>query len=329
MKIKDIFADAVTVAGCCVGAGFLSGKEAQLYYGNAACVCVFAAVFCGLTLCVRGFCLKCGCFDVQTLCKTCYPKFGGALATLACGCCFVCIVAMIAGSNSVLSSLLFEGFEPFFGIIVGAIAVVVVKIGLKALKALNAVSLVLAAVYVTWLACVVGTTDFAPQATPLYRPVVYALFSATMSLGVLTKLARTDKKSNVTATVAASVLLLTLALVVLRLCDFRLELPLLARTDNVALNVLGGVSVVCATVTGVCANAIPLLESVRDVFDGDDALCLLTIFCVAVALSLLGVDVVMKWGYLLVAAVGAAVVLGTFYYSVLRGRDRAYERKKP
>lgn len=310
MKIKDIFADAVTVAGCCVGAGFLSGKEAQLYYGNTACVCVFAAFFCLLTLCVRAFCSKNGCYDVNSLCKTCYPAFGGILSTLTCACCFVCIVAMIAGANSCLSSLLFAGFEPFYGIIVGAIAVAVVKIGLRALKALNALSLVLAAAYLVWLTCEIETPDFTPQTTSPFLPFIYATFSATMSLGVLTKLAKTDGKSNVAATITASVLLLALALCVLHLCDFRLDLPLLCRTNNTALNVLGGVSIVCATVTGVCANAIPVLECVRDVFDGDDTLCLLVVFCVAVALSLLGVDVVMKWGYLLVAGVGAAIVFG-------------------
>jgi len=310
MKIKDIFADAATVAGCCVGAGFLSGKEAQLYYGNAACVGVFAATFCLLTLCVRVFCRKHDCYDVKTLCKTCYPKFGSVLATLMCACCFVCIVAMIAGSNSCLTSLLFSGFEPFFGVIVGAIAVAVVKIGLRALKALNVASLALAAVYLVWLALEVETSDFAPQKTPLYLPIVYATFSATMSLGVLTKLARTDKKSNVVATVVASMKLLALALCVLHLCDFRLNLPLLCRTQNTALNAFGGVTIVCATVTGASANAIPILECVRDVFDGDDVLCLLSVFCVAVALSLLGVDVVMKWGYLLVAAVGALLIVG-------------------
>lgn len=310
MKIKNILGDAVTVAGCCVGAGFLSGKEAQLYYGNTACVCVFAATFCLLALCVRAFCAKNKCYEVKSLCRTCYPKAGGILATLTCACCFVCIVAMIAGSNSCLSTLLFARFEPFFGILVGSIAIAVVKIGLRALKALNAVGLALAAVYIVWLAFEVKNTDFVPQTTPPYLPVVYAVFSVTMSLGVLTKLAETDRKSNFIATVTASLTLLALALCVLRLCDFRLELPLLCRTDNAALNALGGVTIVCATVTGVSANAIPLLECVRDVFDGDDTLCLLVIFCTAVALSLLGIDIVMQWGYLMVASVGVAIVFG-------------------
>ncbi|MCM1290264.1 MAG: hypothetical protein NC132_04495 [Corallococcus sp.] len=310
MKWKEIFADAATVVGCCVGAGFLSGKEAQLYFGNPLCACIFAVTFCVLVFCVRSFCAKMRCSDVASLCKTCYGSAGHVLAALACACCFVCIVAMIAGSNVCLSALLLPKFEPFYGVIVGVMSVLVVKKGLRALKMLNILSLLLAAVYLVWLFAESKATDFVPQPIHPFSPIVYATFSLTTSLGVLTKLSQTDKRSNAAATLICSALLLALAFVVMRLCNFDMELPLLCRTKNAALNAMGGIAVVCATVTGVSANAIPLSESLKDVFDGDDVLCLLTLFCTAVAMSLIGVDVVMKWGYFAVAGVGAVIVAG-------------------
>ena len=317
-------ADAATVAGCCVGAGFLSGKEAALYYGNNLSVFVFVAVFCVLTFVVRRFALKNRSQDVSALCKACYPKMGTALATMTSFCCFVCVVAILAGAERCLSALLLPNFDAFYGLIVGLFGVLVVKSGLHALKVLNVISLAVAGVYVVWLAVEVKGGNFAPIDTPLYAPLVYATFSVTMALGVVSKLAQTDTKSNIVATVASGVLLVALALSVLHLCDFNLELPLLKRTQNTALNAVGGVAIILCTITGVSCNAMPVVDCIKDVFDGDVTLCLLCVFAVATAFSLLGVDIVMKYGYLIIAGVGLIIVCGC----LIKGKPNKHTIRK-
>ena len=318
MKVKDIVADGLTVASCCVGAGFLSGKEAQLYYGNVWCVIAFVTVFCALTFVVRAFAAKNNCKDVAALTAACCPKFHAALCGLVTLCCFVCVVAIISGAASCLNGLLLPKFDAVYGLIIGLMGVIVVKKGLRALKILNVVSLVVVALYLILSALEKDHGAFQPLDTPLYASIVYATFSVTMALGLLTKVAQPDRKSNVTATLIAGAALVVLTLSVLLLCDFDLPLPLLHKTDNTALNVLGGAAVILCSVTGVCSNALPIVDSVKDVFDGDVTLCLMVTFALAVALSLVGVDFVMKYGYLLVSCVGVVIVGGCMQIAIKR-----------
>ena len=48
--------DVSVTVGSCVGVGFLSGKEAQIFWGNGASIAVFAVIFAICTFAIREFC---------------------------------------------------------------------------------------------------------------------------------------------------------------------------------------------------------------------------------------------------------------------------------
>ena len=65
--MKDVLSDGATVAGCCIGVGFLSGKEAQLFWGNFAGIGIFALCFFVANTVLRRFCYQ------KKLQKRCRP----------------------------------------------------------------------------------------------------------------------------------------------------------------------------------------------------------------------------------------------------------------
>lgn len=304
---KDIVLDAATVVGCCVGVGFLSGKEAQLFFGNFVNVAVFAVCFLALNVLVRGFCRTHRCFDVQSLAKNCFGRCAGIFTALFLLCSFVCVVTMLAGVESCLQNYAVAKL-PMYGMLVAVVSALILKKGLGALKVLNVISILLALAYLVSVACI-GKNSFTTNAeVSSAQPLKYALFSVTMSLGVLAPLSDTTKKSNVAATVLATVALSALIVFLLWIADFNLDMPIFGKTDNVFLNVIGAVTVILATVTGVAANTLPIAQCVGDVFQ-DDLLCYTCIFCVALALSMFGFDFALAYGYLFVALVGILITV--------------------
>lgn len=306
MKIREVLLDAATVAGCCIGVGFVSGKEQQLFFGNVANVVLFSLLFLGLNTLVREFARKNGCFDVDTLFASCFGKSAGVFATLFYLCCFVCVVTMLAGVENCLKSFLWEAPLPLYGAVCAAISAVVLKKGLKALKILNMVSVALTLAYFVLIGIFTQSSYLPVEVSPI-EPVKYALFSLTMSLGVLTPLSNTKKKNNITATAVATLCLSLLIVAVLFLGDFSLELPMIGKTNSLALNLFGALCMVLATVTGVVANALPATRCVSSLFE-DDSLCFACFFGLALALSMFGFDFALKYGYLFVAVVGTLLI---------------------
>lgn len=82
MKMKDVLSDGATVAGCCIGVGFLSGKEAQLFWGNFAGIGIFALCFFVANTILRRFCYQKNCNNVADLLHACFPKTAGVFLTL-------------------------------------------------------------------------------------------------------------------------------------------------------------------------------------------------------------------------------------------------------
>lgn len=302
---KDIILDAATVAGCCVGVGFLSGKEAQVFFGGFANVAIFAVCFFALNIFLRCFCRVHRCFDVASVAKLCFGRFAGVFTLLFLLCSFVCVVTMLAGVESCLGGN--ELKLPAYGIAVALISAFILKKGLRALKILNVAAIVLALAYLVAVACI-SKNSFSNAPTSVAQPVKYALFSVTMSVGVLAPLSDTTKKGNIAATAIATCALCALIVFVLWIADFSLDMPIFGKTDNVLLNVLGAITAILATVTGVVANTLPITQCIGDVFE-DDTLCYTCIFCIALALSMFGFDFALTYGYLFVALVGIVLTI--------------------
>ncbi len=310
MKVRDVFLDCATVVGSCVGVGFISGKEAEIYFGSFFNVPIFACSFFLLCFVVRRFCAKKRCYNTVQLFQSCFGRFHSVFLALFCFCCVVCMSTLLAGADSCLQSLLWQVNFPCYSFAIAIFAALILKKGFKTLKILNALSLVLILFYLVLLLI------FCPKTNSFNRvhagmPMVYAMFSTTTSLGVIVPLSKGSVKRNFWLSVVAAVTLSLLAIIVLCLCDFSLPMPLLGRNDNVFVNFVAVLAVVVCVVCGVVANATPVFDCVRDVFC-DDAFCCVTLFLLAWALSLFGFDFALRYGYFIVAFLCIILIFAIF-----------------
>ncbi len=306
-KAINYLSDAGVVIGCCLGVGMLSGKEAQVFFGNTSNVIIFAAAFCLVNILFREYCRKNNVCDTVALSKKCFGKlsapFGAGLAL----CCFVCVTTMLAGVNECLEALMPVGSLPLYGVACATLAAIVMSRGMKALKIANAVSIALAVILIAVLFCINDNAGDACSVSPV-NPMIYTLFSVTMSFGVLTRLgADSDRKKNIICSVIASAVLAAITAAVMKLSDFSLSLPAIENISNPYLLAYAAVTLTLAAVTGVVANAAPIVERIKDIIP-DESLCCTLTFALSLALSALGFDFAVKAGYLIVGVIGGITV---------------------
>lgn len=299
MKFRDVFFDCATVVGSCVGVGFISGKEAEIYFGSFSNVPVFACTFFLLCFVVRRFCVKKHCNNTIQLFQCCFGRFNSVFLTLFCFCCIVCISTLLAGADSCLQTLLWSVNFPCYSFAIAVCAAFILKKGFKTLKILNAISLVLVLFYLL-LALIFCPGENGFSSVSVGMPIVYAMFSTTTSLGVIVPLSKGNVRHNLLLSFVSAAVLALLTAIVLLLCDFSLPMPLLGRNDNVFFNSVAVFAVIACVICGVTANATPVFECVRDVFC-DDAFCCVALCSLAWALSLFGFDFALRYGYFAIA----------------------------
>lgn len=307
-KIWLVISDVAVVVGGCVGVGFLSGKEAQVFFGNGVNVAIFGLFFFFANLVTREYCRVNNCQDVNTLSKSMFGKFYAPFEVVISLCCFVCIVTLLAGVEQCLSQLFALSKLPLYAFAAALLATLLLRSKLKALKIANAISVAMAAVLLIILLCKRDVQHPDDLLVPLYQPIVYALFSVTMSLGVLTQLATsTTRKGNLIASILSAVIISALLLLVLPICDFRLDLPTLGNVDNPLLLTYTVITLLLSAVTGIVANAYPLMRQLQTLIH-DDTLCASLLFSLALAFSMFGFDFAVKVGYVAVGVVGGVVI---------------------
>lgn len=293
-------------AGVTVGVGFLSGKEAQLFWGSGVNVVLFGVSFALCTLVVREFCRA---SHAQTVGKTCAQLLGKgatALQTAIAFCSFVCVVTVLAGANECICTLF--GIDlplPAFAFVTAIGAALLCKAKVAVVKVANVISLLLAAILLIFLYAKGTAGKFAPP--PLWQPALYALFSVTMSLGASAKLSQNcTAKENVCVSVFAAALICALMAAILPLCNFDASLPTLYDL-NLPVKIFAAIALLLSSVTGLTANVLPIAELLKSVLP-DETLCLVLIFGFALALSMFGFDFAVRVGYVVVALVGLFVV---------------------
>lgn len=314
--LKNVCDVAVTV-GCCLGVGLLSGKEAQIFVGNYANIAIFAVVFALTNIAFRQFASKKRCDNLEKLSKSCFARGASVFDVCLLACCFVCVTTMLAGVEQCVSQV-FPLSSPLYAVMTATIAAVIMIRGLSALKIVNIISLLMAFV----LIAIILTKRSEPQSLQVgaHMPVIYALFSTTMSLGVICKLACDNtSRENVACSVIAAILLGAIMLLVLPSCNFALDLPTLGKLNG-AERVFAAVTLVIAAVTGLVANAYPILESISDVIP-DRTLASAAIFTLALALSAFGFDFAVKFGYVFVGVIGLTALVCAVYKSIKHTLD--------
>ena len=307
-KVAKLLGDVAVAVGCCIGVGFLSGKEAQVFFGNKVNVLIFAVIFFVVTFVTREFCRKKSCNTIDQLSAKMFGKYSTVCNVGIAFCSFVCIVTVLAGVEQGLNQMFYLGKLPLYAFATAFIAAILLKFGLKALKIANSVSIVMATVLLIVLACTNKHQNVTNTQAPLYQPIVYALFSVTMSLAVITQLASdSTKKENLIASILAAAILAVFTIVLLPLCDMSQNLPTLGNISHPILIFYTILTLLLSAITGVVANAYPIIEQLNTVTKDETLNCAL-IFLAALTFSMFGFDFAVKFGYLLVSVVGAVIV---------------------
>lgn len=310
-KICKLVGDVAVSVGCCVGVGFLSGKEAQVFWSSWQNVAVFAVIFAAVTFAVRQQCRRSRSVNVEMLSKSLFSKGAAALSYAIVFCSFACAVTVLAGVQQAMSVMFFPTPLPVFAFVAAVAAALLARAKMSVIKLLNAVAVILSVALVVLLRTVNDKTASNVSA-PAVMPVTYALFCVTMSLGVSARLANEcTARENLAVSVVSALLLALLMLFVLPLCRFELPLPALHGLTLPA-KIFAAITLLIASVTGLAANAVPVCDALFDIVP-DKTLCIMLVFCLSLALSMFGFDFAVRYGYVAVAVVGAILTVGAVF----------------
>ncbi|MCH5156321.1 MAG: hypothetical protein J1G02_00415 [Clostridiales bacterium] len=316
-KLNALLGDVAVTVGCCIGVGFLSGKEAQVFFGNVFNVAIFAVVFFVANLALREYCRMHRCDTVGRLSSSLFGKVSKVCNVGIALCSFVCIVTVLAGVEQCLSSMFYLSKLPLYAFVTALIATLLLRRDIKALKYANFVAIVMAVILIILL-CHNSHECVDNLQVPIYQPIIYALFSITMSLGVTTQLAgKASRNHNVLSAAIASVIVASMMIVMLRLSNSNVQLPALNNITSPILLAYAVVTLLLSAVTGIVANAYPIVQELKSLIT-DDTVCNALIFGTALAFSMFGFDFAVKFGYMLVSAFGLAVVVLIIFKMIIK-----------
>lgn len=319
-KLCDGVSDVAVVVGSAVGVGLISGKETQIFVCSPFNAAVFAVAFCCILSVFREFCRKNSVCDVSRLAAVCFGRFAPVFNVAVCTCAFVCVVTCLAGVEQCLSSMLYLSNVPLYAVGVAVLGALIMAKGMSALKVCNVISVATAVILFVLLAFVNEPSTFSTDAPMPYMPVLYALFNFTMSLSLTCKLgARTGARSNFARSAAASLTIAAMLVATVFIADFDKPLPTLTNVTNPYLKVYATLTVALACTCGIVGCAIPVCEFVNAVI-GDETLTSAVVFGFACTFSMFGFDFLVRFGYLLVALVGAVILVAIPVSSLCRQR---------
>ncbi len=305
MKIRDVFFDCATVVGSCIGVGFLSGKEAAAFFGNFTNVFIFAICFFAFCFVVRKACAACQCKTVLQLFSACFGRGKTIVAWLYCLCSLVCAATLLAGVDECFQLAL--GLPPLVcSVLIALCCLVVLRMCFAFFKVVNVVSVVLIAAYLLLIATL-PKPDGGTVTVSKFSPVGYAAFSVATILGVLVSLGQRQKGNCCLYSAICAAVFALLAALAVWCSDFSLSLPLFGRNNSLLLVVLGCLAVFFSVVASICANLMPVLQAAEVVFGGNKNLLAFLLVGLTCALSFLGFDFALKYGYAFVALFGFCV----------------------
>lgn len=288
-------------ASATVGVGMLSGKENQLFVGGAANVMLFAAVFACATFLFGEWARQANCRDGESLCTASFGKGAPLALFLLLAADTLTATAILSGTESALQKLTINFPLPIFGVVVCLVAAAFGKWHGKAVSITAKVSLALAAIL---LAATSGGSDYTAAPQPQIKTMVYAMFCATMLLGLQCKNHGNTAGENA-LTAALTTLLLTAILLPIALRGG------ITSRGKAYIALPAAVCFVLSASTGVYATSKNSLEFTASIL-GDKSLAAYVYFAFCLALSMVGADIAINFGYTFTAAVGTTLVSVSF-----------------
>lgn len=305
--IKKSLKNALLHASATVGVGMLSGKENQLFVGGTANVMLFAVVFACANFLFGEWARQTNCRDGESLCTATFGKGAPLALFLLLAADTLTATAILSGTESALQKLTTNFPLPMFGVVICLLAAALSKGRGRTASIAARVSLALAAIL---LAATIGRNDYAAAPQPPIKTMVYAMFCATMLLGLQCK-NHGDTAGENALTAALTTLLLT-----------SIVLPIALRggitpSGKAYIAVPAAACFVLSASTGVYATSKNSIEFTSTLF-GDKSLAVYVYFAFCLALSMVGADIAINFGYTCAAVVGTTLVSVSFALKLLK-----------
>lgn len=295
-SMKNVLKCTALTVGATVGVGFVSGLEWQMFVGDniPVFVAVFAIANC-LFACVSS---QYRADTPQKLCACLFGKYAALPVWLLTLSNALTVVALLSASSEVLHGILPQAAPLVYAVAVCLVAALLTRINS------NKCAVVSAVVSACAIGCMLlplttnGTSEPSSDVKPILT-IAYALFDVTMLSGVTTRTAcnNTVRQNIVYSLLSAMILGAMLYLPCKIGCLGELHNPLLALLPLLFVTYLLSAS------TSVYANAAAPLVAL-DELTKDRSLSAYLLFTFATALSLFGVQHIMKFAYIAVACVG-------------------------
>ena len=294
-------------ASATIGVGMLSGKENQLFVGGAANVMLFAVVFACANFLFGEWARQTNCRDGESLCTATFGKVAPLALFLLLAADTLTVTAILSSTENALQTLTVNFPLPMFGVVICFVAATLSKGRGRAVSIAAKVSLALAAIL---LAATNRGKGYAAAPQPPIKTMVYAMFCATMLLGLQCK-NHGDTAGENALTAALTTLLLTSIL-----------LPIAMRGGITSggkayIAVPAAACFVLSASTGVYATAKNSIEFTSSLV-GDKSLAAYVYFAFCLALSMVGADIAINFGYTCAAAVGTTLVSVSFALKLVK-----------
>lgn len=225
--------------GTSIGAGFSSGKEIALFFGdmspaNVALAGLFMALLCALFMIAGKLSLMPKNYAVRL----------GIFVSAA-----ISLCSMLAGSEYVLKSL---SGVPMLGLLMGITAAVIVVLGIEKIKMVNAVCVPLIILMIMIIFFNLETPVHAPGFS-LYTPILYSGMDVLLSGAIISEEGKKLSYKEILVSCAFTGMFLGLILFMLQtvvLSDtMHSSMPVLAISERFGLKAVCGILIACAIFT--------------------------------------------------------------------------------
>lgn len=294
-------------ASATIGVGMLSGKENQLFVGGTANVMLFAVVFACANFLFGEWARQTNCRDGESLCTATFGKGAPLALFLLLAADTLTVTAILSGTENALQTLTVNFPLPMFGVVICLVAATLSKGHGRAVSIAAKVSLALAAIL---LATTIGANGYTAAPQPPIKTIVYAMFCATMLLGLQCK-NHGDTAGENALTAALTTLLLTSILLPIALHGG------ITSGSKAYIAVPTAACFVLSASTGVYATSKNSIEFTSTLV-GDKSLAVYVYFAFCLALSMVGADIAINFGYTCAAVVGTTLVSVSFVLKLLK-----------
>jgi len=326
--MKRAFKISTLFVGTVIGAGFATGREISLFFGELSPIVAAAS---GIVL--GGLCalfLICG--KYRLVWKS---KFYSAIIFL---CAIITFSAMLAASEKIL----FEMTNiRFMGLVSGVLGIIIVVLGIDKIKILNAIIVPLIIAFIIILFIKNANFEISGGVS-VFRPVAYGALNIFLAGELMAKEGEKASKRDIVLSSVLTGVFLSIMLFAIQstIHNNTSSMPMLDIADKLNLTLTSQLLVYFAVFTTLLSSAEIMVSLIHDYIANSSVLSSPKIYpalsgrivpalfalLLSYAFSLLGFDNIVDWFYPLISAcglisVGAVIIKFIIYRYEKRGRE--------